>query len=66
MQDFCERSVNHWEERGSLYASWRGWADKEGIPAGGKSEFWEKLEDHGMRPHRFTDKGRGYCGLKLK
>ena len=63
----CERDANAWTRSSDLFASWRAWAERSGVPYGDTKRFKDKLEARGIlaKPESGT-KRAGYQGLKLK
>jgi putative DNA primase/helicase len=66
IEEAGEFDANAWESRGSLYASWAGWAKQSGEHAGSLKDFLGKLENKaGVTPQRRKSGGRGFLGLRL-
>ncbi len=64
IDECCIRDPNAWEPTGSLFASWKRWAEMSGEFVGSQKRFGQRLEERGFRYHR-TNQARGYCGLRL-
>ena len=63
----CERNANAWTRTSELFASWRAWAERSGVPYGDTKRFRDKLETRGIIAKAEPGTKRaGYQGLKLK
>lgn len=65
IEECAEEDPNAWEASGSLFASWKGWADRAGEFAGSQKRFSNILQERGFTPKRGTAGIRGYLGLRL-
>ena len=61
----CDRDYRAFTKSGTLYASWKSWADRSGEIAGSMKAFSQNLEKRGFQYQAKRD-GRGYIGLQLK
>jgi putative DNA primase/helicase len=61
----CERDHRAFTTSGSLYASWKAWADRSGENAGSMKAFSQNLEKRGFE-YRAKRDGRGFIGLRIK
>ena len=64
MSDRC--NTFGWGSSGSLFASWRQWAEAAGEFVGSQKRFSQALEARGLKPHRGTGGTKGFMGLHLK
>lgn len=55
-----------WGSSGSLFASWRQWAEAAGEFVGSQKRFSQALEARGLKPHRGTGGTKGFLGLHVK
>ena len=60
----CLRDPQVWESSSKLYASWKGWATRNGEPEGTVRRFSQTLEARGFTPARKKN-GRGFQGLSI-
>jgi putative DNA primase/helicase len=67
MDECGERDPSAWQSRTQLYASWIGWAEKNGEYAGSRKRFLQNLETRGLTPARSPGhkSARGFRGLRL-
>jgi putative DNA primase/helicase len=62
----CQVDPAAWESGGSLYSSWKRWADRAGEFVGSQKRFSQQLQERGLAPHRQAGTGlRGFRGLRL-
>jgi putative DNA primase/helicase len=67
IEEECERDPNAWERSSELFASWRQWAERCGVPYGDTKRFKDWLEARDIRPKQHDRNRRaGFQGLKLK
>ena len=67
MEEECERDANARERTGTLFASWRAWAERSGEHVGDTKRFKDRLEVRGIFAKREPGTRRaGFEGLKLK
>lgn len=64
INEFCNQDASAWESTASLFASWKGWAERAGEHPGTQKRFTTLLEGRGFEYHRKTH-GRGFSGLSL-
>lgn len=60
----CIVDPSAWSPSGTLYASWKAWADAQGEFAGSAKRFGQVLETRGFQPFR-KNTGRGFLGIAL-
>ena len=66
MDESVDRDLGAWEPSGSLFASWKRWAETAGEYAGSQKRFAQTLEERGLTPKRQASTGiRGYIGARL-
>lgn len=57
---------DQWESSGTLFASWKKWAEAAGEPVGSQKRFSAVLMDRGFSPRRQGGTGlRGFDGLRV-
>jgi phage/plasmid-associated DNA primase len=63
----CDKAPNAWTRSTELFASWRQWAEQNGVPYGDTKQFRDRFEAQGFE-HKPDGKTRraGYQGIKLK
>ncbi|MGR9345027.1 phage/plasmid primase, P4 family [Rhizobium leguminosarum] len=60
----CERDPQAFESTATLFASWKGWAERSGETVGSQKRLVQALEAHGFTRERFQG-NRGLFGLRL-
>lgn len=66
-EDACDKDVDAWATRSSLYASFKAWCQVNGLQKPMKAgTFYERLEQAGYRPASRGNQGRGYYGLYVR
>lgn len=66
IEECAERDPNAWESSGSLFASWKRWAERAEEFVGSQKRFSNVLQERGFTPKRQAGTGlRGYLGLRL-
>jgi putative DNA primase/helicase len=66
IEECAEPDPAAWESSGSLFASWKRWAEAAGEFSGGQKRFVQLLQERGYEPHRQAGTGlRGFRGLRL-
>jgi putative DNA primase/helicase len=66
MEDCTKPDANAWEPTGTLFASWKRWAERAGEFVGSQKRFSGLLEERGLQRHRQSGTGiRGYHGLRV-
>ncbi len=65
IEERCETGPNLWGGSSDLFASWDGWAEKNGEHRGSKKRFVGALETRGFQ-HAHTRTGNGFYGIKIK
>ena len=68
VEECTDLDANAWEATGSLYASWKRWAERGGEEfVGTQRRFAGILEERDFTKKRAADTGiRGFLGLRLK
>ena len=62
----CEIKATYWASAGSLFASWKNWAEQAGEYVGSQKAFSEKLQNRGMIPSRHgKSRERAFDGIRL-
>jgi putative DNA primase/helicase len=66
MEECVELVPDAWESSGTLFASWRAWAEKAGEFVGTAKRLTQTLADRGFVPQRQSGTGlRGFRGLRV-
>jgi putative DNA primase/helicase len=66
LEDCCETDdPNAWAPSGSLFASWKAWAERTGEYTGTQRRFGQVLQERGYEQKRGTSGIRGYVGIRL-
>ena len=65
LDEACVRNVQANEAIGTLYASWKVWAELSGEQVGTQKRLSQSLENHGFGRNR-TSSTRGFTGLRVK
>jgi putative DNA primase/helicase len=64
MEECAVREPDAWEASGTLFASWRTWAEAAGEFVGSKRRFSNLLQERGFEPEK-SGGVRGYRGIRL-
>lgn len=65
LEECCELDVSSWELSGSLFTSWKVWAEKAGEYAGTAKKLSQQLQARGFEPIRKST-GRGLGGIRIR
>lgn len=66
MEEAVDLKPNAWEPSGSLFASWKRWAERTGEFAGTQKRFSHILQERGFEQKRGSGGIRGYVGIRLQ
>lgn len=68
LEECCERADHSNEPTADIFASWKAWADRNGLWPGSSKQFSEKMVGHGFLKWRepIRNGRRGFSGLGLK
>ena len=65
IDEACDRDPQSTERTGTLWASWRSWAERAGEQIGSEKRFSQSLEKHGYSKTR-TNAVRKFIGLRVR
>lgn len=66
LADCTVEDANAWESAGSLFASWKRWAERAGEFVGSQKRLAQTLQDRGLVPKKQGGTGlRGYLGARI-
>ncbi len=65
IEECADEDPSAWETSGSLYNSWKQWAEAAGEFVGSQKRLARELQKRGYQQKRGSDGSRGYMGLRL-
>ncbi len=66
ISECCTQAKTFLSAGSTLYASWKGWAETAGEPAGSQKRFTQALTSRGFQAERLPNSARGFRGLAIR